>query len=500
MSETLYVGKFTVHKVPITHTDKFPNDLPKYNPNKPSQAPFQKLFEFPITAVVHNTHTKEKRAICQKQDGNARFKANPKLARSKSRKLYYAKDRWNEEPIEKGEELIPGKYVWFSMKPTLPKDPEFDKEDYNVCYVNGTSFYGPWTFTFDYSQLIRAYKEHIENHSDPNKRDAAVVLRNGGTLMYQKEICYVVIVTHSKDTMHDNLHYPILQQYDDMLTTPYCVFHPRCLPPPFVPKCSRPPQNWAGYDFQKLGHYDQIAFAINCDWKDEVTICSKANPVEELTPVFKIPLPPGEPHCYFEDCEDDTEKAYCDFHPICHRDGNNQANRAPSCYSDEHTQWFTVEMPKKIKEMAKAVKEIANEFDKCITTDSIKGIVVIGGKVTEMALKACIMAKKPTEMEGSEEEDPANIINNKLLLSLLLLLLLLYMTNSAEVALKAMEMAQMAEAIAAMPGHTDDEDELAKMARKIAQQKVKVAKQKMIPGVANQIADQMEKLAETQLN
>ena len=42
------------------------------------------------------------------------------------------------------------------MKPSLPKDPEFNKEDYKVCYVKGTSIYGPWSFTFDYGRLISA--------------------------------------------------------------------------------------------------------------------------------------------------------------------------------------------------------------------------------------------------------------------------------------------------------------------------------------------------------
>ena len=154
------MGKFTFGKdgVPITYTDEFPNDLPKYKTFEPSQAPFEKLFEFPITALVHSTHTEEKRSICKEQDRKARFNA-------------YASQQMS----------LPGKYVWFSMKPTLPTDPEFDKEDYNVYYVNGTSFYGPWSFTFDYRKLISAYKEHIKNHSDPDKRDATVVLRIGGT-------------------------------------------------------------------------------------------------------------------------------------------------------------------------------------------------------------------------------------------------------------------------------------------------------------------------------
>ena len=105
----------------------------------------------------------------------------------------------------------------------MPEDNEFNKKNYNVRYVNGTTFYGPWSFTFDYSQLIST-----------GKRGATVVLRNGGTLRYKNKICYVVIVTHSKDTLHKNTRYPIIeneevltittQQHGDMSL----VFHPRC--------------------------------------------------------------------------------------------------------------------------------------------------------------------------------------------------------------------------------------------------------------------------------
>ena len=290
MSEELHVGIFTVGEKYKTYTDKFPNDLPKYGTSNPDEAPFKKLFEFPITALVHNTHTKEKVGICQKRDGKALFKAYSKLSRPTAIKMQNGRDI-----IEKGEKLLPGKYVWFSMKPTLPQDSEFNKKDYNVWYVNGTTFYGPWSFTFDYSKLISSYKEHIQNHSDPGKRDATVVLRNGGTLMYQREICYVVIVTHSEDTMHKNAtRYPIIeneevltittQQHGDM-SLPICVFHPRCIPPPSVPKGSPPPPNWAGYDWDQLEYYDHVVFAIHCDWEGEIKFKSEVQLAGELEEV-----------------------------------------------------------------------------------------------------------------------------------------------------------------------------------------------------------------------
>ena len=493
MSEKLYIGKLTVAEVPITHTDEFPNEIPKFG--EPSRAPFKKLFEFPITALVHNTHTEEKEGICEKRDGKARFKANEKLSRP-TIKMNSRKNGWRETPIEKDEPLIPGKYVWFSMKPTLPEDSEFNKENYNVPYVNGTTFYGPWSFTFDYSWLISSYREHIKKHSDPSKRDATVVLRNGGTLTYKKEICYVVIVTHSKDMLHLDHEYPII---DDVLTTPNIIFHPRCIPPPFL---NNDDQNWTdypdwlGYKWKELGHYDHVAFAINCDWEGEITevklwdyeeVAPANGGVGEEPPIFKIKLPPGEPHNYFEDCEDDSKEAYSEYHPICLKCGNVEKNGNigfPSCYSDEYSQWLD-EMPNKIDEMAKKVKQIGTKMETVIkesrddATEMSVEIVQMAKKATEIFEKACKMAVNiiPTEVKKETER------------------IILNMTKGTEKAIMARRIAKVAESIAEQTECTED-DQQAQVMKKIAQQKMKVAQQNIkeidIPG---KVAYKIEEIA-----
>ena len=265
--------------------------------------------------------------------------------------------------------------------------------------------------------------------------------------------------------MHDNQRYPVLQQYDDVLTTPYFIFHPRCIPPPSVLKGSRPPPNWAGYDWAKLGHYDHVAFAINCDWRGEVKIFSKADSVEDPTPIFKIPLPPDEPHCYFEDCKDDTEKAYCDFHPICRKYGNTQAKGAPLCYSNECTQWLETEMPKKMEETVNSMKEAANETLKieaiCSMDEmSAKDIAVMTGKAAKIAGMAKTMSTMVKNTTMMEDENTKDLHKAKEQIE--------DMTKSAQVAMKAKGMAKMAGDIAAMPGHTDNDDQLAKMAEESA--------------------------------
>ena len=491
-SEIFYLGNFPEKLLPNTYTDQFPNDLPKYS--CPSEAPFKKLFEFPITALVHSTHTEEKRSICQKQDGYARFKANPKLPKSTaSRKLQYSNDEWKEYPII--EELLPGKYVWFSMKPTLPEDPEFRKADYNVCYVDGTSSYqyGPWSFTFDYRKLITTYKEHIENHSDPKKRDATVVLRNGGTLVYQDEICYVVIVTHSKDgTIYDNEYYPITQQYQDALDVPITEFHPKYIP-----------LTRNGYSWDALKHYDHVAFAINCDWEgeydtdkvsgdDDVVLLEK-----KMAPIFKITLPPGEPHCYFEDFKYVPNAGWTlRFHTICFRYGNTRA-----CYSNEHKQWL-MEMPKKIEEIQKNMKEIENEMH------SISGHMLINtnpsvitkktDRITELAKSACMVVKRTIEMFATNEKN-LNIVDLKNIQEMIetMMVKIVDMTKSTEVARKAKEMAKMARDIADLSENKVEEDELAQKNEKMEQQKMEEALHKIseVQYIAKQIAEKSKEVA-----
>ena len=197
----------------------------------------------------------------------------------------------------------------FAMKPTLPLAADgFNEADYPVPYVNGTTFYGPWSFTFGYSELIEAYKNQIPVGAD-------VVLKNGGTLRCRNELCYVVIVTHSNDGTHKV--YPTLAT-TDVLTlgadyTAPPTFHPRCVPPPYP--CKDLPR-WKGYDWKQLVHYDQVAFAVHCDWEGNS---------------FDIHLPDSQPKCFFP-CDEDS---YYKLHPVCLPLSGGKAN----CYKNECKEW-----------------------------------------------------------------------------------------------------------------------------------------------------------------
>ena len=362
--ERLYVGQFTIDKLPISYTDEdaVHNGLPRRG--VPMTAPFPRTFGFKINHIVHSTHSYEKVGICQLKQGNPKacFVAKPKRKSKfckRSCRLSYNDDQWIEEETI-GTNPLPGNYVWFSMKPTLPEDEEFKKAHYPVSYVqNDTSFYGPWAFTFGYSELIEAYEQHLPD-------DAHVLLINGGTLIYKREVCYVVIVTHSHDETHDDETFPTIMTTDEVLelsgdyTCPP-TFHPRCVPPPYPCDVKDPEQRrWIGYDWKQLGHYDQVVFAVHCDWDGNS---------------FEIELPDGQPECYF-DYNPENILAYSRFHPICHsRGGCDYVERrdseryvpmidikrfVPRCYEIEWQEW------KKASQMSRPVRKIAVPLQKSL--------------------------------------------------------------------------------------------------------------------------------------
>ena len=364
--ERLYAGQFTIDNLPRSYTDEDAvcNGLPRYGLINPMSAPFPRTFGFEINRVVHSTHAHEKDEICQLKQGipMACFVAKPK-EKSKFCKTFcrlnYEDEQWNEEAYADTNPL-PGDYVWFSMKPTLPEDEKFNKAHYPVSYVqNDTSFYGPWGLTFGYSDLIVAYEQHIPDN-------AHVVLINGGTLIYKREVCYVVILTHSHDETHDDETFPtivtstitdeVLEIGDNYASPP--IFHPRCVPPPYPRDTSDPEQKrWIGYDWKQLIHYDQVAFAVHCDWEGNC---------------LEIELPDGQPECYFDYNPEDI-LAYSLFHPICHSRGARlyaemrESQRyvpmsyikrlVPSCYETEWQEWNRTSLNQRLERIPVPVQK-----------------------------------------------------------------------------------------------------------------------------------------------
>ena len=280
-SEVWFPGEFTTYcpsrgQIPNTYTTErgiVPVAGPIWEP------PFDKTSSFPITRVVHMTHSLEKHEIWRELYDNspprirriAQFKPQPKFARLNT-------FQWMQGgfvPLEDGRPVLPGKYVWFGMKPSLPVDYDFEKHILDVEWASKRSRYGPWVFDLLYSDFINVYEQHITVHH-PSEQ---VCFRKGGTLRYKNEICYVVVITHTGDECHSK--YPVVPFranpvfFSGDLTTPP-RFHPRCVP---VTK--------TGYTWDNLKDWDHAVFAVHCDWEGTFNI-----PGRSL-------IPSGEPYDLF---------------------------------------------------------------------------------------------------------------------------------------------------------------------------------------------------------
>lgn len=112
------------------------------------------------------------------------------------------------------ERLLPGAYIWFghaalthdisaydlysesNEKMNMPAEP-LTEDDFMQKW-DKHSQYGSQSFVGDLHNLLTGYEHQIP-------RGRKVVLRCGGTLLYQQEICYVIIVTFDNDGCHDTL-------------------------------------------------------------------------------------------------------------------------------------------------------------------------------------------------------------------------------------------------------------------------------------------------------
>ena len=96
------------------------------------------------------------------------------------------------------EKTLPGSYVWFGVSEMNGPPTEPVRKRQFLDFWTGESVYGVHSFVVDIHEIISAYRQQIANGQ-------AVVFRCGGTLLYAHEVCYVVIVTHEGDSVHDSL-------------------------------------------------------------------------------------------------------------------------------------------------------------------------------------------------------------------------------------------------------------------------------------------------------
>ena len=280
-SEVWFPGEFTTYhpsrgQIPNTYTTErgtVPVAGPSWEP------PFYKTFSFPITRVVHMTHTPEKREIFREFCGNpplriAQFKPQPKFSRGNTFK--YMQDSQSFVPLDLSSIVLPGKYVWFGMKPSLPVDIDFEQLISDVEWASKRSRYGPWVFDLLYHDLINIYEHYITKYHASEQ----VCFRIGGTLRYRCEICYVVIITHTGDEYHSK--FPMVP----FRAKPIFFSGDLTTPPRFYPQCV--PVTKVGYTWDYLKDWDHVVFAVHCDWEGTFDIPGRS----------LIPL--GEPYDLFD--------------------------------------------------------------------------------------------------------------------------------------------------------------------------------------------------------
>ena len=290
--EVWFPGEFTTYhlfrgRIPITYTNQR-GDVSTAH----CEPPFDKIFSFPITRVVHMTHSHEKDKIWDIDNQTAHFKPKFKCAHDTFKASEWMQDCYLFSQVDDRSPVLPGKYVWFGMKPSFPVDDDFEPhvDLSDVEWASERSRYGPWVFDLLYSDFINIYQHRITEYH-PGER---VSFRIGGTLRYRHEICYVVVVTHTGDELHSS--FPIVRFRDkpilfsEDLTTPPC-FYPWCVP---VTK--------KGYLWSELADWDHVVFAVHCDWRGTFDIPGRS----------LIPL--GEPYDLFDDVPFDEWKY---IHGLC---------------------------------------------------------------------------------------------------------------------------------------------------------------------------------------
>ena len=105
------------------------------------------------------------------------------------------------------ERVLPGSYVWFGVA-KLKGEHKHDEVD-EKTFLNEwekDNIFGTYSFVVNIHTLLASYGTQIAKGRE-------VILRCGGTFLYSKEVCYIVIVTCKDDKQHDK--FPAVTTVDD---------------------------------------------------------------------------------------------------------------------------------------------------------------------------------------------------------------------------------------------------------------------------------------------
>ena len=196
MTEVFFPNRFTVE----TYSGKAPDMFPNY----PEEL---KGIAVPIEYLIHVTHSKEASEI--RQDSHFEFKARKKFGKTKEWDGRPCGDSLRPSQVSVGyfqitdkDAIFPGYYSWWSvylgytpLAHHIKRGQDRIKEeqlfttyvpDYLKYYPS--SRYGNHSFVCSFEGLLTAYA---------NARDVGIgniCIRKGGTLRYELEICYVLII------------------------------------------------------------------------------------------------------------------------------------------------------------------------------------------------------------------------------------------------------------------------------------------------------------------
>ena len=201
MTEVFFPNRFTVE----THAGKAPDMFPNYPEELNGIA-------VPIEYLIHVTHNTEASEI--RQDGHFEFKARKKFGKTRVYDGRSCGDSFRPSQMSVGyfqitdkDTVFPGNHSWWSVYfgyTLLPSHIQkgldrIQREHVLTTFVpdylneNPSSRYGNHAFFCSFEGLLTAYA---------NARDVGignVCIRKGGTLRYELEICYVLIICTNKD-------------------------------------------------------------------------------------------------------------------------------------------------------------------------------------------------------------------------------------------------------------------------------------------------------------
>ena len=201
MTEVFFPNRFTVE----TYSGKAPDMFPNY----PEEL---NGISVPIEYLTHITHDKEASEICQ--DGHFEFKARKKFGKTIAYDGSPCGESFRPSQVSVGyfqitdkDAVFPGYYSWWGvhLKHTplphgiqgvldrIKEEQRFTTFVPDYLNVNPHSHYGNHSFVCAFQGLLTAYAK---------ARDVEignVCIRKGGTLRYELEICYVLIICTDRD-------------------------------------------------------------------------------------------------------------------------------------------------------------------------------------------------------------------------------------------------------------------------------------------------------------